>query len=635
MSSFSNNIQNYTSKEYIPKKIKKKYPQNISFQESIFIPQKIISILESSLDNQKYFIDFIFQNFESFPEVKSIKIINQIFNILPVIIKKLSLPFSSLLLDESSILEKFLEIFVNYSDFSVQITCIFQNIYNIFEPVEDLLISSPIAEWKNIFIEMDIIKEVNKKNLDDYALVSRLLSNFEVVYINLNNLYDNWVLERNMGNNIEEENLNHLNECLKMNEDELNSLKSDPSICQASLDFLEDLLNKIKEYKGEKYLNDYKYINNEFSLEDHINNNENNVIDTNNIYSIGNNFQNKKESIEEILTNLKKIPLNKRTFFYKNEKILEDENEYTEYKDYYFPFGDKQIKELQRQICGFINSNGGRLYIGITDQKIIKGIVLNYNSIRNFQNLLFSYIDNFNPNISDGKIKIFYIPIKKIENNSFINNLYIIKILIYPGDPTILYSISSNNFISSVRLQGQCANLTAEEIHKEIIERHKNKNMNKMKPFNEIDFNDPNPEKVEPIENYFEEYNDEDNLSNRYDYTCEGNDINPQLDSEDEISYNANRIRRRKKKKNKKKEGKKITLKIYNIDQGIPAVEIRNIFKDCGCISGQFFSKRNGYSSGFGYLQFKNENLANNCISKFNNKKIGNKVIKLKREIIK
>ena len=35
------------------------------------------------------------------------------------------------------------------------------------------------------------------------------------------------------------------------------------------------------------------------------------------------------------------------------------------------------------------------------------------------------------------------------------------------------------SFISSIRLQGQCANLTAEENYREILERHKNKKINK------------------------------------------------------------------------------------------------------------------------------------------------------------
>ena len=37
-----------------------------------------------------------------------------------------------------------------------------------------------------------------------------------------------------------------------------------------------------------------------------------------------------------------------------------------------------QEKELKRQYIGFLNSTGGRIYIGINDQKEVKGIVLTY-----------------------------------------------------------------------------------------------------------------------------------------------------------------------------------------------------------------------------------------------------------------
>ena len=374
-----------------------------------------------------------------------------------------------------------------------------------------------------------------------------------------------------------------------------------------------------------KFVNDYKYVNNDLSTEDYIDNEfyiNNDILnlDNNSNNIINEELQNRKQIIKEILVNLRKIPLNKRTFFYKNERILEDEDEITEYKNYYFPFGYKQILELKRQICGFINSNGGRLYIGITDQKIIKGIVLNNSSLISFQNIIFSLIDNFNPQIDDGKIKIYYIPIKNILNDSYINNLYIIKILIYPGDPTILYSFSKNILISSIRLQGQCANLTAEEIHKEIIERYKNKKINKIKILNEEDFNDPEPEVIDDDDQYNEYYDDDSTIENNYI-----------KENRRQLNYRINRNKRNKKYKRNYR--KNITVKVWIIDDKIYINDLKNIFKNCGCYSAQFFSQRNGKSSGFCYLHFANDNLANNFIMNFNNKMLGRKLLKLKKKI--
>jgi len=597
------------NKEIFPKfKRKKKQNKNYyTFDELINQPQLILQILESSLTNQKNFIIFIKNNFNGFPNAKSIKNITKIFNILPYLIKNLDLPFASLFLEENDLLQILIEIYATYNEFSGPISSIFENIYILFDAIEDHLFENPIEDWKDILFDLDIINE-NK-----IYLVNNDLTNLQTMFINLNNLYDNWIQYRNMGNNIEEENLGYFDECLKLYIEELQMLQNDDNISMASLEYFEEMIIKIENFRNEKFLNGKQYINNQISLEDQFNN-----ININGNYEVPkinkNTNQIKKQNIKEILNNLHKIPLNKRTFFYKNEKISEDENLLIEYKDYYFPFGDKQIMELKRQICGFINSEGGRLYIGITDQKIIKGIVLNNSSLNSFQNLLFSCIDNFSPKISDRKITVYYIPIKNIESDQYIENLYVIKLIIYPGDPRILYSMSPKTFFSSIRLQGQCANLTAEEIHKNIIDRHKNKNIIIK---NEKDFDDPPPEINKDKDNFYMDIEDEINQS----------EINQR-----ESFYFANRKnRRRKRRRNKNKQGKIISVKIFNIDENILVKDLQMIFKDCGCFSFRFFQKRNGKSKGFGYIYFNDDNSANLFIQSYTNAMLGNKILKFKK----
>ena len=606
MEPFNKKENLFKSKNY-----EKKEKNYFTFDNVIFQPQLMLQLLESSLTNQKNFIIFIKNNFDGFPKLKSIKNIKQIFYILPNLIKQLDLPFSSLLLEENELMQLFIEIYVYYNEFSKQISSIFEIIYILFDIIEEYLIENPMDEWKDILFDLDIMNE-NEKYISKNGL-----TNVQTMFINLNNLLDNWVLYRNMGNNIEEENIQSLDEYLKIYSEELIILQNDDYVSIAILEYFDELILKIKDFRNEKFIEEYQYIKNEISLEDQFNNLNINEIGI----PITNKNENKikRQNIKEILSNLHKIPLNKRTFFYKNEKIIEDESLSIEYKDYYFPFGDKQILELKRQICGFLNSEGGRLYIGISDQKIIKGIVLNYNSLNSFQNLLFNCINNFTPKIPNDKIKIYYIPIKTIENDQYIENLYVVKLIIYPGEPTILYSISPKNLYSSIRLQGQCANLTAEEIHKKIIERHKkgNKTIN----INEIDFEDPPPEF---------------NLDN---------DNNIIEDEEDEISQNNKKgnftlvgRKRNKKKKNyktKNKLGIIISIKMYNIDENLLAKDLKNYFKDSGCFSLQFFQKRNGKSRGFGFLYFSDEKIANYFIEKSSNMKIGNKIIKLKKEYLK
>lgn len=66
----------------------------------------------------------------------------------------------------------------------------------------------------------------------------------------------------------------------------------------------------------------------------------------------------------------------KRMYFLLNEKLGADESDSIEYKSYYFPFSDQIEKTLKKTICAFLNRRGGRIFIGIDDSQIVKGIKL-------------------------------------------------------------------------------------------------------------------------------------------------------------------------------------------------------------------------------------------------------------------
>ena len=59
-----------------------------------------------------------------------------------------------------------------------------------------------------------------------------------------------------------------------------------------------------------------------------------------------------------------------------------------------------------------------------------------------------------------------------MKTNKPMHNLYVLKIIVMPGEPYNLYSIhNKGGYISSLRLPGQCINLTAEEIYSELMKR--------------------------------------------------------------------------------------------------------------------------------------------------------------------
>ena len=326
----------------------------------------------------------------------------------------------------------------------------------------------------------------------------------------------------------------------------------------------------------------------------------NNLDNTNNneIKKYNNNNDNKEnenelnpDSIitEEELKELRKQPLKNRTFFYKNEYIIEGEDEFTEFKNYFYPLDEEQEQEIKRQYCGFLNSKGGRIYIGIKDLKIATGIQLTYKEQDSFRNTLVGYGNEFYPKCRLDKIKVYFIPIKNSFTKKFIHNLFIVKIIIFPGDPFSLYSMTSEGYKSAKRLQGQTVNLSADEIFQEINQRIILKIKTNYININYDGFNDPEPEK--DLDQKF--VKEKKTLSNK---------INNNL-----INKNIQYI-----------------VVVKNIDTNLKVREINGIFNELKC-SARIFRKKDGKTIGSGKLYFSNEESAKEAIQKFNGTDLGGK----------
>ena len=205
-----------------------------------------------------------------------------------------------------------------------------------------------------------------------------------------------------------------------------------------------------------------------------------------------NNNSNKKAKINiHDLNIVKGIPINQRTFFYNKERLIYGEDMQIEYKNYSFPFTDNHKEEFKKQICGFLNSKGGRIFIGINDDKIVNGILMKYHDRDKNTNEIVNLTYDFYPKCRTC-IDVIYIPIKNKDNN-YINNLYVVKIIVSQGETNQLYSFTTKGFNSYLRLKGQCINLTAEEIRNELFKREKNPE-NKI---NKNEFKDPEPDNPE------------------------------------------------------------------------------------------------------------------------------------------
>ena len=591
--------------------------------------QPIISKLSNDFSYQKSYITLLNQTIKKSisGNEKEISTLEKINNMLPSLIKELGLPFCDLINSDPDILDYYCDL------------------YQKDERAKNILISFiDIYNFKSIEVNPsdDLIEKLEKYDPDTFKKIenSKRLNKTEIenLYDELSELFSIWRICINMEDNIENDLFQQFHNSLKEKYDKINEIEKEKKYSKATIEFFRD---KIKNYEisiknmdlNKKITQTFKkkLDNNLFSpknnsemsnyhsnpinhnKKDKININNNNLNNINITQFNISNDENSDFNIEEILKKLKEIPLKDRTSFYKDEILVKGEDEFTEFKNYSFPLNEKQGEEIKRQICGFLNGQGGRLYLGINDQKIVKGVELNYKKSDALRNLLVNYTYDFYPKCRIDKIKVSFIPIKNMKDNTFINNLYVVKIIISQGEPYLLYSMTNKGFNSAIRLQGQCANLSAEEIYNEIIRRGILKNNFSNNNVINNDFNDPEPEINYNIEKDIDE---NDWIIN-----------NKKSNKNNENKYS----HRNKKKKMNRRD--LFIVEVNNIDVNLDTKKIYEFFNGCGSIYQKFFSKEDGKSRGYGILKFSNENLAKSTIDKFNQSKLGsnNIILKMKK----
>ena len=577
--------------------------------------QPILNKLSNDFSYQKSYIKLlneVIKNVISGNEEEKSNL-EKINNMLPTLIQNLGLPFCYLMNNNQDIINYYCNIYLEKDKNSEIAEKILMNFINVFNyesvevnPSDDLI---------------EILEDCDPDTFKEIKNNKRITKNeIETIYDGLSDLFSIWRMSINIIENLENDRFDQYHYSLNEITNKINEIEKIKKYPKATIEFLREkikdcespLINKKKfntfekkknnDLSGSEDINDKKkYFSNPLNANISNFNQFNNQNITNfNINNNNNNIINESD-IEENLKVIREIPLKNRTSFYKDELLVDGEDDMTEFKNYIFPLNEKQVDELKRQFCGFLNSKGGRLYLGINDEKIVKGVVLNYKKCDALRNLLVNFTYEFYPKCRLDKIKVFFIPIRSMKDNKFINNLYIVKIIVLPGEPYILYSMTNKGFNAAIRLQGQCANLTAEEIYGEIIKRG---NLPKNYDFVNINknFNDPEPEKNLDVE---KEMDDDDWI------------INDQKKNKN--SENLEKPKKKKKKKNKKDV---FVVEVKNIDINMNTKDIYNIFNGCGCIEQKFFDKQ-GKSRGYGILKFSNETLAQSTIDKFNQNKIG------------
>ena len=438
----TNKMKQFNNQNYIAplNDMKETLSNNLNFQKNFILNlNNIIEFISSGIN------DLI-------PLFESIK------KILPELINYLGIPFCDIL-NETNIINYYFNTYLNTKEIEIKnIFISFIQVFNFLstdKTLGDLL----IQQFSNYNINFQEISNNKRK----------IKSPLEDIYDTLNTTYRNSSLESKT--KIKKE----LSEKIK----DLETKKSCPA---SAIQYLKEKIVSIDNNIRIIDMNNIKNANVFNSINNYINN-----FTTNNFFKMKNIYKN-NIIINEEINKVKNIPLKDREFLYKDEELIDEENEYTEFKQYSYPFSQEKIDEIKRQYCGFLNSHGGRIYIGINDYRIVKGIYLDRKAYECIKNDLINYSKDFYPNCKIEKINVYFIPVKFMKTNKIIKNLYVIKIIVMPGEPYNLYSLNNKDgYISALRLPGQCINLTAEAIYSELMKR-----TNLFKQTNIINKNDGN-----------------------------------------------------------------------------------------------------------------------------------------------
>ena len=555
----------------------------------------LISVFKSSIKYQTEFINELEQKLQDFISEnqndidKYLSQINNFMVVLPSIIKQLGIPFAHNFLD-TNFLNNLIDWFFDNEKLSSKIQEKIKNIFEAYMDVFRFVVSNDklnnIRESLAAFSLIEKKDEINFKDAKEdeqiyenyYALLNGLKTLKEIgldkeKLVELEKKYDK--LKKDIRT------FKYKNESKTENGLEKNSYTN-----KAEIEFFERLIKDLDNYFIELNKSKVKI-------------NDNNIIDLNEINEI--NYE--KNEIQENLP-----PLHERTSLYLDEKLKERRNELIEFKSYSFPLTKEYMEDIRRQICGFLNSRGGRLYIGI-----------------NSRNSIINLTHDFYPNCRLDKVTVDYIPVKDKKTNKFINRRYVVKIKILPGDPGLLYSMTTVGYNSTIRKNIQVYELNSTEIYKEIIDRDDKKSQNKDSINKEIIIKDPTPE--------ININEDEDENKDENGFPLFGGNKNFNQNNNNININNNNNNNNKKNKANPKPQGKKgkksymvregdITVKITNIDESLPTNDVNRFFNGCKCSSQKILK-------GYGYLNFAHLNDANNCIARLNGSLLGTKKIKL------
>ncbi len=207
-----------------------------------------------------------------------------------------------------------------------------------------------------------------------------------------------------------------------------------------------------------------------------------------------------RSKIERINSLIHNLSINE-SFMHPNKYILDRklkiyEDEMHEFKQ--FTINEKsevseKIRNLSKYLCAFLNSNSGVIYLGVNDDGLVKGIKLNKENYIAAECELNNMINSFEQHVIDENLVMFqFCNVHKQNDNSVIDGLYVIEILVKEGLADYIYTTpfkdtKTNDYQCFIKLNGTTKKIEGANLYKYI--KNKIKKFVKMTEGNKDDIN--------------------------------------------------------------------------------------------------------------------------------------------------
>ncbi len=167
------------------------------------------------------------------------------------------------------------------------------------------------------------------------------------------------------------------------------------------------------------------------------------------------------------LNGLPQLP-NPIQIFVLNKVLPIEETRHYEFKEVTSKNPVSTIKDIAEQYAvAFLNSEGGRIFWGVRDNRTVSGIVLNSSDRDEIRRVVGEKLTSIKPSIAPTAYKIEFHPVR--DENNILENLYVVEMAIPRPNNTDLYFTGKDE--AWVRIDGGKKRLSGPEIQQEILHK--------------------------------------------------------------------------------------------------------------------------------------------------------------------